>query len=265
MFDRRDRAVALFNLNIAFPDKSEAERRRILRASCRNLGRLAAEYCYFDRCSAAEILSHVDSDNPAWKALMERSTHEAVLVVTAHFGNWELLIEAQGLLGYPVHLIQKPMRNPLVDAVVNGRRQKTGTRTLPKKAAARDALRALKRGPGFVAIPGDQNQTLSFGVFVDFFGKPACTTPGAARFAMMTGAPVYAVVLARVGESDQHRFEVLPPIEIVSTGDRDRDVITNTQHCSDAIETFIRRYPEQWIWFHKRWKTRPPGEPKLYT
>jgi len=137
------------------------------------------------------------------------------------------------------------------------------TVSLAKKSAAKAALRALHRKQ-IVAIPADQSQTRRYGVFVDFFGLPACTTPGPARLAMLSGAPVVPAFLIRDGTSARHRIVVLPPIDLVKTGDREADAIENTQHCTAVIEMMLRRYPEQWSWFHKRWKTRPLGEPRLY-
>jgi KDO2-lipid IV(A) lauroyltransferase len=185
------------------------------------------------------------------------------VILTAHFGNWELLAYLHGLLGHPVTLVHRAMHNPLFDRAIGGIRGRAGTRAIQKKSAAKEAIRTLRQ-KRILVIPSDQNQTRSFGVFVDFFGKPACTTPGATRLAMLTGAPVFPVFLVREGEGPRHRIEVLPEVEMVSTGDREADVVTNTQRCSAVVESMIRRYPEQWIWFHKRWKTRPIGEPQLY-
>ena len=264
LFDVRDRRIALFNLGIAFPQRSRAERRRILRVSCRNLGRVAAEFCHLSQLTADTLSQFVTfADRAAWDRAIAAAAQKGAVIATAHFGNWELLAYAHGLLGHPVTLVHRPMHNPLFDDAITALRAAAGTRSIRKKAAAKEALRALRQHQ-ILVIPSDQNQTLSFGVFVDFFGKPACTTPGAARLAMLTGAPVVPVFLVRDGESARHRVEMLPAIEMVSTGDRDADIRTNTQRCSDAVESMIRRYPEQWIWFHKRWKTRPPGEPRIY-
>lgn len=251
------RRVALQNLEIAFPDKSPAERRRILRASCRNLGRLAAEFCHLpqlDRRALAEIVTI--PDRAAWERALAGCAQTGAIVLSAHFGNWELLAHAHGVFGHPVTLVHRPMRNLLVDEVIAAMRAHAGTRSIPKKAAARDAIRTLRSG-GILGIPSDQNQTTRYGVFVDFFGVPACTTPGVARLAALTGAPVFPGFLVREGESGRHRFELLPQLEMISSGDREADVVANTQRCSRVIEDMIRRYPEQWIWFHKRWKTRP--------
>jgi KDO2-lipid IV(A) lauroyltransferase len=260
----RDRRIALFNLSIAFPERSLAERRRILRASCRNLGRLAAEFCHLPELDAQRLPEVVGfADRAAWETAIERAQQQGLVVLTAHFGNWELLAYAHGLLGHPITLIHRPMHNPIFDRAIAEIRGAAGTRVIRKKAAAKEALRTLKQRE-ILVVPSDQNQTARFGVFVDFFGKAACTTPGAARLAMLTGAPVVPVFLVRDGEGPRHRIEVLPEVEMVSTGDREADIQTNTQRCSRVVEEMIRRYPEQWIWFHKRWKTRPPGEPRLY-
>jgi KDO2-lipid IV(A) lauroyltransferase len=255
--DRLHRRLALEHLAIAFPEKSLAEHQRILRASCRNLGRLAAEFCHLPQLDAQSLPRVVTFAQPEeWKQAVARSEQSGAIVLTAHLGSWELLAHAHGLLGHPVTLIHRPMRNGLVDAAIVAVRARAGTRAIAKKAAAREAIRVLRHG-GILAIPSDQNQTTRYGVFVDFFGRSACTTPGVARLAALTGAPVFPVFIIREGESGRHRIEILPQLEMVSTGDRDADAVANTQRCSRVIEEMIRRYPEQWIWFHKRWKTRP--------
>jgi KDO2-lipid IV(A) lauroyltransferase len=265
LFDVRDRRIALFNLAMAFPERSIKERRRILRLSCRNLGRVAAEFCHLQKLTAATLSEVVTfADRPAWDHAIAAAKESGAIIATAHFGNWELLAYAHGLLGHPVTLVHRPMHNPIFDQAITDIRAGAATRSIKKKAAAKEALRALKQH-GILVIPSDQNQTLAFGVFVDFFGKPACTTPGAARLAMLTHAPVFPVFMVREGESGRHRIEILPQVDMVATGDRDADIRTNTQRCSDIIEAMIRRYPEQWIWFHRRWTTRPPGEPRLYS
>lgn len=262
--DRRDRAIALVNLGIAFPDRTPAERRAMLRASVRNLGRTAAEICHLGSLTAATVRHYVTIEEPErWQATLARAAERGTLILTGHFGNWELLAYAHGLLGHPITLVHRPMNNELVDNAITDMRERAGTVSLPKKSAAKAALRALHRHQ-IVAIPADQNQTRRYGVFAELFGLPASTTPGPARLAMLSGAPVVPVFLVRVGDSDQHRIIVLPEVEMVKTGDREADVIENTRRCNAVFETMLRRHPEQWIWFHKRWKTRPLGEPRIY-
>lgn len=264
LFDRRDRAIALTNLGIAFPDKSPAERRALLRASVRNLGRTAAEICHLGSLTAETIRDYVTVDDPArWQATLDTAAQRGTLILTGHFGNFELLAYAHGLMGHPITLVHRPMNNTLVDKEITDMRERAGTTSLPKKSAAKAALRALRKRE-IVAIPADQNQTRRYGVFADLFGLPASTTPGPARLAMLSGAPVVPVFLVREGDGDHHRIVVLPEVELVKTGDREADVIENTRRCNVVFEEMLRRYPEQWIWFHKRWKTRPVGDPRIY-
>jgi KDO2-lipid IV(A) lauroyltransferase len=255
--DRPHRRLALQHLRIAFPHAGDVQLRSILRASCRHLGRLAAEFCHLPQLDRQSVSAIVTIEPKAeWDRAVARAREAGAIVLTAHLGNWELLAHVHGMLGHPVTLIHRPMRNVQVDDAITRVRACAGTRTIPKKAAAREAIRTLRRG-GIVAIPSDQNQTTRYGVFVDVFGKSACTTSGVARLAALTGAPVYPVFIVRDGETGRHRIEIQPALEILSTGDRDADIVANTQRCSRVIEEMIRRYPEQWIWFHKRWKTRP--------
>lgn len=264
LFDRPRRRIALYNLRLAFPDRGEAELRTILRRSCRNLGRVAAECCHLASLSAASVGEYVAVDDPErWQALLAGAAERGTVILTGHFGNFELLAYAHGLLGYPITLVHRPMRNPLVDRAIVELRARASTVSLAKKSAAKAALRALHERR-IVAIPSDQNQTRRYGVFVDLFGLPASTTPGPARLAMLSRAPILPVFLVREGESDRHRIVVLPEIELARTGNREADILTNTQRCNAAIESMMRRYPDQWIWFHKRWKTRPVGEPRIY-
>jgi KDO2-lipid IV(A) lauroyltransferase len=214
--------------------------------------------------TAESVGSYVVIDDPQrWRDALATAAERGTLILTGHFGNFELLAYAHGLLGHPITLVHRSLRNPLVDRTVTAWRARAGTTSLAKKSAAKAALRAL-RAHRIVAIPADQNQTRRYGVFVDLFGVAASTTPGPARLAMLSGAPVVPVFLLREGESDRHRIIILPEVELVRSGDREADVITNTQRCTAVTEDILRRYPEQWIWFHKRWKTRPPGEPRIY-
>jgi KDO2-lipid IV(A) lauroyltransferase len=262
--DRPHRRIALYNLRLAFPERSEAELNDILRRSSRNLGRMAAECCHLTSLTPQSVRELVDIEDPErWRALLAAATERGAVILTGHFGNFELLAYAHGLLGYPITLVHRPMRNRLVDDAITGLRARAGTVSLAKKTAAKAALRAL-HDHRIVAIPADQNQTRRYGVFVDFCGLPASTTPGPARLAMLSQASLWPAFLVREGESERHRIVVLPEIELVRTGDREADVLANTQRCTAVVEEMLRRHPDQWIWFHKRWKTRPLGEPRIY-
>lgn len=262
--DRTRRAIARVNLEIAFPHLPEQEREAILRRSCRNLGRSAAEFCHLHRLSPETVRERVVIDDPkAWEEAIDQAHRRGGIVLTGHVGNWELLAYAHGLLGHPVTLVHRAFGNAPLDALVTAIRAGAGTRSVPKHAAARELLRALREGR-IIALPADQNQSRRSGVFVPFFGRPACSTPGPARLAMLTGAIVVPAFLLREGDSARHRLVLLPAIDIVRTGDTTADVVENTRRCQAALEQIIRRHPDQWVWFHKRWRTRPDGEPPLY-
>jgi KDO2-lipid IV(A) lauroyltransferase len=261
---RPQRRIALHNLRLAFPQHSEAERRAILRRSGVNLGRMVAEVCHLEALTRDTVERYVTVDDPgALAAGLAAVRERGGVILTGHFGNWELLAYAYSLLGHPVTLVHRPLRNALIGAEIDRIRTRAGTRSMAKKAAARELLRALERRE-LVAIPADQNQTRRYGVFVDFFGVPASTTPGPARLALRTGAPIYPVFLVREGESERHRLIVRPPVEVARTGHREADILTTTQRCTAVLEDMIRQHPDHWIWFHKRWKTRPLGAPRLY-
>ena len=257
------RRIGMRNLAIAFPERSLRERRRILRASFQNLGRMAAEVAQLPALDAARIRTMVQFDEAWWDRKIAETADTGLLVLSGHFGNWELLVYAQGMRGYPVHMVHRTIRNPLVDGWFNAIRARAGTRLIRKHRAARDVLRAL-REHGLLVLPFDQNSTRGQGVFVDFFGLPASTNSGLARIALRSGVPVVPIFIVRQGGAARHVVHTLPPVEMERTGDFEEDVRRNTQRLSLAFEAMVRRYPEQWLWLHKRWKTRPPGEPRFY-
>lgn len=262
LLDWKRRRVGLRNLRLAFPEKTEAERRDILWRAYRNIGRSAAESVHLLDLDAASVRQYVHIDDPErWQQAVNRPG--GAVIVTAHFGSWELLAYSQGLFGRPVTIVHKTFPNPLVDYVINYLRARAGTRHLQKKRAAREAMRALRDG-ALLVTPVDQNQKRHDGVFIDLFGIPACTTSGPARLAVRTGVPIVPAFLVRQGETDQHRLVVLPDVEVARTGNREADVVATMQRCSDVVERMLRQYPEQWIWFHRRWRTRPEGESEFY-
>jgi len=265
VFSAHQRKTALTNLRMAFPEKSETEHRAILREAFRNLGRMGAEFCHLRYLSPSNISARVTfHDSAAWAQIRDlRIGKLPHLILTGHFGNWELLHYAFGLYGTPIHLIVRPFRNLLFDQFVNDERSRAGTVSISKRQAARPVLRAL-RNRGIVVIPFDQNATSRWGVFADFFSVPASTHPGLARFAQMSDAIVLPVFLVRVNGSPHHEIHLLPEVDVVRSGDRDRDTVENTRRFNRVFEGMVRRYPDHWIWVHKRWRTRPPGEPSIY-
>ena len=265
VFARPQRKTALVNLRIAFPEKPDRERLAILRESCRNFGRMAAEWCHMHALERETVGERVTFADPEfWYGEAQTIIGSTgILVLTGHFGNWELFAHAIGLYGNPIHLVHRPFRNPLFDAFVNTERQRSGTVLISKRNAAHQIIHVLKHR-GIVAIPFDQNATGRWGVFADFFGVPASTHPGLARLAELSGAPVYPVFLVRKDGTPRHEIVIRERVETVKSGNRSRDTIENTRRFNEAFAEMVRARPDHWIWMHKRWRTRPPGEPPIY-
>jgi KDO2-lipid IV(A) lauroyltransferase len=262
--DRPHRRIGMANLALAFPARSLGERRGILRRSFLNLGRMAAEMAKLPHLSAERLRDMVRFEDEAWwreAVTWERST--GVLVLSGHFGNWELLVFAHGIRGHPVHMVHRAIANSLVDRWLNELRARAGTRMIRKSAGAGGVLQALHER-ALLVLPIDQNSTRGLGVFVDFFGVPASTNAGMARIALRTDAPIVPVFIVREGRSARHRVHVLPILEVERTGDLEADVRRNTQRFTAVFEEMVRRHPDHWLWMHKRWKTRPPGEARMY-
>jgi len=162
-----------------------------------------------------------------------------------------------------MHIVTRSLDNPYVDGMVTRYRTLHGNSVFDKDDFARGLLAALRNGET-VGILMDTNMTPPQGIFADFFGKPACTASGLARVALRTGAavlPGFALLDAKLGKYVLH---MAPALELTQTGDTEADVAANTARFNHVIEEFVRRYPEQWLWVHRRWKTRPPGDPGIY-
>ncbi len=194
-------------------------------------------------------------------AVMRRG--KGVLFLAGHFGAWELSSFIHSLMGYPVHIVMRPLDNPFVDRLVDRYRTLHGNTTIGKKDYARGILTALKGG-GCVGILVDQNALPGRGVFVDFFGVPACTVPGPARVALHTDAAVVPAFCIWDETLRRYRIHFGAEVPLVRTGNDEADVLANTAAFTRVIEEYARKYPDQWLWVHRRWKTRPEGAPPLY-
>ncbi len=260
--DPVNRRIGMRNLQIAFPERDVKEHRRILTAAYRNYGRMAAEWIHAFEFTRTNIEQYVTYESPEyWKDAISVSSGRGILVLTAHFGNFELLSLAHSIYGNRIAIVQRPNRNPIIDAAVTARRTRFGNISIPRKGAAREVIRLL-RDNWMVTIPLDLDTRR--GVFVDFFSKPAATNEALARIAMATGAPVLPAFMVREGSTTRHRIKLLPVIELERRRDRRESVLINTQRFTDAIAETIRLRPEHWNWIHRRWKTRPPGEARFY-
>jgi Kdo2-lipid IVA lauroyltransferase/acyltransferase len=243
------------NLRRAFPERDAAWCEATLRASFRNLGRLGAEVAQLDSLRPGNIRERIGflspGDEERWQACMNDTG--GTLIATGHFGNWELFAQAQGLLGHPIHIVHRPLKNPLLDDLLNRLRSRAGTGVIYKHAAAREMLRLL-RGGHMVAIPIDQHAPGASGIPVPFFGRPANTTPGLARLAQLTGVPIHVAVLVRCPDMAQHRIMVRPAIDAPPTKNRDADLLAIMTRVNAEFEAIVRAYPEQWLWMHRRWR-----------
>jgi Kdo2-lipid IVA lauroyltransferase/acyltransferase len=256
------RKTAEFNLALAFPEWTEQQRRAVMKRMTRNLGWMAAEFARMPQYTKKNIQNVVVLDGHE-NFLAGQSRGKGVLYLTGHIGAWELSSYAHALYGFPLHYMARPLDNKPLDALVNEYRGLSGNKPIYKNEAARVMLRVLKDA-GTVGILADQNTMPEEGVFVDFFGVPACTTSGLARVALHTDAAVVPGYAFWDENLRKYRLRFEPPVELVRTGDTERDVLENTQRFAKVLEQIIRKYPEQWVWIHARWKNRPKGEAALY-
>jgi Kdo2-lipid IVA lauroyltransferase/acyltransferase len=256
------RKTAEFNLRLAFPKWTEAKRRNVMKRMARNLGWMAVEFARFPRYTKENIESVVVLDGHE-NFLAGKSRGKGVIYLTGHIGAWELSSFAHALYGFPLCYMARPLDNELLDSMVNAYRGLSGNKPIYKNEAARVMLKVLRQA-GTVGILADQNTMPEEGVFVDFFGTPACTTTGIARVALHTDAAVVPGYVFWDENIRKYRLRFEPPVELVRTGDSERDVSVNTQKFANVIEDIICKYPEQWVWIHARWKNRPKGEKPLY-
>jgi len=255
------RRVGGKNLAMAFPDMPEAERRRILHGVFTSLGRQLAEVCLFPRYTAQNVSEVVVYDGfENFERALARG--KGVLFLTGHLGGWELSAFAHSLYGHPLSFIMRPLDNPYLDRMMREYRTLHGNKTV-NKDDIRKLLRILKEGET-AGVLMDTNMTPPQGIFVEFFGKLACTASSVARIALHADAavvPGFTVWDAALGK---YKLRFDPAVSLIRTGDLEADIAANTQLFTRIIEKFVRQYPDQWLWVHRRWKTRPPGEPALY-
>lgn len=258
----RLRRVGMTNLRRSLPERSEAEHRTILRGVYRHLGWQLVEFCRMPRytkenlCNWARIEGHEHY-------LAARARGKGVLIITGHLGAWELSSFYHSLLGYPMSMVIRRLDNRRLDGFVNGIRCMHGNEVLHKDDFGRGLLTAMRKG-GTVGILMDTNMTPPQGAFVEFFGQHACTATGLAHVARKTGAAVLPGFMLWEKSERRYVLHFGPEVAIPRTDDVNADILEATQRCTRAIEAWIRRYPDQWLWIHRRWKTRPANEPKIY-
>jgi KDO2-lipid IV(A) lauroyltransferase len=262
VFHRRLRCVGMRNLALAFPEMSARQRRRLVRGEFISLGRQLAEVCLFPRYTRENVSRVVVYDGfENFESAYARG--KGVLFLTGHLGAWELSAFAHSLQGHPLSIVMRSLDNPYIDALLQSYRTMHGNRTVDKDDFVRGLLAAMRAGET-VGILMDTNMTPPQGVFVDFFGVPACTASGLARIALRTEAAVVPGFTVWDSKLRKYILRFDPAVELIRTGDNEGDTVANTAKFTKVIEDVIRRYPDQWLWVHRRWKTRPPGQPPLY-
>lgn len=252
----RLRRVARRNLELALPEVTPAERERIAAGVFQSIARLLVAVARLPRIGRTNVSEWIGYEGFGhFEEGLRRG--RGVLFATAHLGNWELSAYAHGLMTVPMHVVVRPLDNPKIDALIERRRTMGGNSIIQKKDFARGILRALARNEA-VGILIDQNSSLEEGAFVDFFGVPACANLGVAKIAAHSGATVIPGFALWSEAARRYVLRFYPPVEM--TG----DAVADTQRLQKIIEDVIRRHPDQWLWIHRRWKTRPPGQPPLY-
>jgi KDO2-lipid IV(A) lauroyltransferase len=257
------RRAAQTNLQIAFPEWSDKKRDEVIRRMVRQVGWMAAEFSQLPKYSRKNIEDIVVIDGFENFDAAKRAG-KGVLFLTGHMSAWELSSFAHALYGYPLHFLVRPVSNRRIDALVNRYRCLSGNKPIDKNKSARAILKVLGEA-GTVGILMDHNTSLDEGVFVNFFGIPASTSSGLARLALRTDAAVVPGFLLWDSARRKYRLRFEPAVELSRTEDEETDVRENTQRFTRVIEEFVRAHPDQWLWVHKRWKTRPPGDPPMYS
>jgi KDO2-lipid IV(A) lauroyltransferase len=258
----RLRRIGVRNLGIAFPDMPMRQRRKTILRLFVGFGRHLAEFCMFPRYTrdnARKVATYDGFEN--YEAA--RAAGRGVLLLTGHFGGWEIGSFVHSIFGNPIKIVVRRLDNPKVDALVERYRTLHGNQTFAKEDFARGLLAAMKVGET-VGILMDTNMTPPQGIFVDFFGLPACTAVGVARVALRSKAAVVPAFTIWDKAFGKYRIRFDQALQLVSTGDDEADAIANTAMFNRVIEEYATRYPEQWLWVHRRWKTRPAGEGSLY-
>jgi KDO2-lipid IV(A) lauroyltransferase len=258
----RLRRVGWRNLALAQPELSIKEKNRILRGVYRHLGWQLVEFCRMARYTPENTLDWIRAEGME-NYLAAQARGKGVLIVTGHLGAWELSSFYHSLMGHPMSMVIRPLDNRRLDAFVNAIRCLHGNRVISKDDFGRGLLTAMRSGQT-VGILMDTNMTPPQGEFVKFFGVEACTATGLAHIARKTGAAVLPGFMLWEPAERKYILHFGPEIEIPHTADASADILAGTQLCTSAIESWIRRYPDQWLWIHRRWKTRPAGEPGLY-
>lgn len=250
------------NLALAFPELSAQAREKLLRGCFQNLGRLLGVFSHF-REKRTEVLRETIQCEGIERFEAAVRAKRGVIFFTGHVGAWELSSYGPSLYDNPFRFLVRRIDNPKIEALVDEYRGARGNRTIDKRMAAREMLRILRNGEA-LGILVDLNALDREAIFVDFFGVKAATTFVVAKLALRTGAPVIPIFSPWDKARRKFNVQIGEPLRFDRTGDEEEDTRRATQLLTKVVEDWIRRYPDQWLWVHRRWKTRPPGEPAIY-
>ena len=257
------RKTGMTNLRLAFPEKSDAERQQLLRECFANLGRHLGFISQFSTRSLEELQNLTEPHGLENLEAAKANMNSGLILFTGHLGAWELTSFGPSLFGHSFSFIVRRMDNPRIEGLVDRWRTRFGNKTIDKISAARPMLKLL-RSKGIIGLLPDLNALDAEAIFVDFFGVPAATNFIMAKLALKTQSPIMPIFAPWSEEKRKYLLLIGPPLSIEPTGDEDEDVRRLTTKLTQHIENEIRRYPGQWLWIHKRWKTRPKGEPAIY-
>jgi KDO2-lipid IV(A) lauroyltransferase len=249
----KNRLIVLCNLQRSFPEKDLKEVIRMAKGIYRHFAIVATEFFDLPQITKENIHQWVDVEGlENYQAAVAQG--KGVLSIVAHFGNWELMTIAVPMFLKPMDIVYRPLDNPVIDNMVEYVRTMNGNELIPKGGSGKRIMELLKENH-IIGILSDQNVATYEGVFVDFFGRPACTGVGLAVMAMRSGAPVIPAFMARQ-KSGKYKLILKPAVEITHTDNYDADLVVNTQRFTKIVEAIVREYPDQWFWFHQRWKTK---------
>lgn len=249
------RRRTLSNLRLAFAgEKEEKKLRRLALRVFQNLGKNVADvvrlkrmkWCDIDRMTEIEGLQHFDE---------AYSQGKGVIALTGHIGNFELLAAWFSLKGYKLSVIGREVYDPRLDRLLVENRERVGLQNIPTTAGVKPIMKALKSGRA-LGVLADQDSSRVRGVFVDFFGRPSRTPVGPILLPYKTGSPIIPMAIVRQGKN-KYRIVVKPEVQLVFSEDREKDIVEVTQRCARVLESIIREYPDQWLWMHDRWKSKP--------
>ncbi len=262
--DRKHRRIARINLRIAFPEMGDEEAASIIRRSYLRLGTLAAEFIHIPKMDDRYIREHFRIEGLEHLRNSWEREGRPCMAMTGHFGNWELLSHVYGAVVAPAAFIVKPLRSPILDAIVTERRQWAGNTVIRQTESAREVMRFLRRKV-LVGILIDQNVDRHKGILVDFFSRKTYTTDGIARLAFAMRAAIHpGFIFGDPSRKFHHVLRFGPAVRIDYGAPRDEEIPRITRRCNEELEKAIREAPDHWIWFQPRWKSRHADEPDVY-